>query len=199
MTVCAITLIKDFRDAKLRLAPALSATQRRELAIDLARRALNATSVADERLAIVGSEEAAKVATECGVEPVVEPVSNGQNPAAALGIGIATKRGADAVLVLSSDLPLVDGDAIRWLVDAEQRESAVVIAAMADGRGGTNALFMRPPGALPLCFGDDSLRRFHDAALMRGVKFIAKHDPRLSLDLDEPSDLAALERLQTAV
>jgi 2-phospho-L-lactate guanylyltransferase len=199
MTVCAITLIKDFRDAKLRLSTVIGAEQRRELAAELARRALSAASVADECLAIVGSEEAASVAREAGVEAVVEPVSRGQNAAAALGIEIATKRGADSVLLLSSDLPLVDGEAVRSLIAAAQNESPVAVAAVADGRGGTNALFMRPPGVLPLCFGDDSLRRFHDAALDLGVKFIAKHDPRLSLDLDEPSDLAALARLQPAV
>jgi len=199
MAVYAITLIKDFRDAKLRLAPAMSPAQRYELAVDLARRALAAASVADNCLAIVGSEEVAKVAAECGVEAVVEPVSKGQNAAAALGIEVATKRGAESVLLLSSDLPLVDGDAVRSLIAAAQNESPVAVAAVADGRGGTNALFVRPPGALPLCFGNDSLRQFQHAAQSLGVQFIAKYDSRLSLDLDEPSDLTALAQLQPAV
>jgi 2-phospho-L-lactate guanylyltransferase (CobY/MobA/RfbA family) len=126
-------------------------------------------------------------------------VSHGQNAAAALGIEIATKRGMDSVLLLSSDLPLVDGDAIRSLIESALNEANIAVAAAADGRGGTNALFLRPPGALPLCFGDRSLGRFQEAARIRGVKFIAKHDPRLSLDLDEPTDLRALARLRQAV
>ena len=68
-----------------------------------------------------------------------------------------------------------------------------VLAAPATGRGGTNALYLSPPDAIGLHFGDDSLRRFEHDAAARDVRFELFEAPELALDLDEPSDLAILE------
>jgi 2-phospho-L-lactate guanylyltransferase (CobY/MobA/RfbA family) len=62
------------------------------------------------------------------------------------------------------------------------------------GRGGTNALYLRPPAAIGLHFGEDSLAKFRDDADARGVEFVIHHSDALALDLDEPSDLARLSR-----
>ena len=62
------------------------------------------------------------------------------------------------------------------------------------GRGGTNALYLRPPGAIAMHFGDDSLARFRAEAEAKGVRFAVHHSDPLALDLDEPSDLARLSR-----
>jgi 2-phospho-L-lactate guanylyltransferase (CobY/MobA/RfbA family) len=67
-----------------------------------------------------------------------------------------------------------------------------VVAAAAAGRGGTNALFLKPPDAVGLHFGDRSLAKFEADARSRGVWFEVLDHPDLALDLDEPADLAAL-------
>jgi 2-phospho-L-lactate guanylyltransferase (CobY/MobA/RfbA family) len=61
------------------------------------------------------------------------------------------------------------------------------------GRGGTNALYLAPPDALQLHFGDGSLAKFQAEARRQGVEFRLYRSPALALDLDEPADLAALE------
>jgi 2-phospho-L-lactate guanylyltransferase (CobY/MobA/RfbA family) len=67
------------------------------------------------------------------------------------------------------------------------------VAAPAVGRGGTNALYLAPPDAVGLHFGDDSLAKFEADARRNGVEFRLYRSRSLALDLDEPDDLAALE------
>jgi 2-phospho-L-lactate guanylyltransferase (CobY/MobA/RfbA family) len=62
------------------------------------------------------------------------------------------------------------------------------------GRGGTNALYLRPPGAITLSFGSDSLAKFRHEAETRGVTFVVHPSDAMALDLDEPGDLARLRR-----
>ena len=194
--VWVVVLVKDFEQAKQRLRPALDPGQRRELARENARLALAAARAGDRVLAVCGSEAAAELARSAGAEVLLEADPSGQNPAARLGIQHATSRGARSVLLLSSDLPLVSRRTIATMLSAARRlGSPGVLAAPATGRGGTNALFLSPPDAIDLHFGDDSLAKFERDAAARGVAFALHESPRLALDLDEPTDLDELRRL----
>src|SRR5256885_11748391 len=102
--------------------------------------------------------EVAEVAASWGADILLEPREEGQNVAARRGIDRALEGGADAVLLLSSDLPLVTEAAVRDMLQAASRFAPpVVVAAPATGRGGTNALYLRPPTAVGLHFGNESL------------------------------------------
>jgi len=195
MKTWVVVLIKDFDTAKQRLQPAMGVKSRRALARRNARRAIEAAAAGDRVLVVAGGEEVAEMAAAGGAEVLVEPREEGQNVAARRGINRAVEKGAAAVLILSSDLPLVTIDSVRELLDSAARHaSPVVVAAPAIGRGGTNALYIRPPDAIGLHFGDDSLTKFRDDAESRGVRFVIHHSDAMALDLDEPSDLARLSR-----
>ena len=192
-----ILLMKDFELAKTRLSSVLDAAARRVIATDFALAALDAVGPA--ALVVAGSENAAEVARGMGNEVVVEEHAGGQNPAARLGIEAAVERGADAVLLLSSDLPLIDAGLVaRLLAWADGLPRPVVVAVPAIGRGGTNALYLAPPGAIELHFGDDSLTKFEADARGCGVRFERYDSPELALDIDEPSDLAAYRERRRA-
>lgn len=194
--VWVVVLVKDFDQAKQRLRPALDPGQRRELARANARLALAAARAGERVLAVCGGEEPAALARAAGVEVLIEERPAGQNPAAHLGIAHAVARGAGAVLLLSSDLPLVSRRAIAAMLAAGRRLGRpAVVAAPATGRGGTNALYLCPPGVIDLHFGDDSLASFERDATSRGVPFALHESSRLALDLDEPADLEELRRL----
>lgn len=194
--VWVVVLVKDFDQAKQRLRPALDPGQRRELARQNARLALAAARAGDRVLAVCGSPEAAELARASGAEVLLEAEPAGQNPAARLGIAHATASGAESVLLLSSDLPLVTRRTIATMLSAARRQgSPGAMAAPATGRGGTNALFLSPPDVIDLHFGDDSLGKFERDAASRGVPFALHESPRLALDLDEPTDLEELRRL----
>jgi len=192
-----VLLLKDFELAKTRLSSVLDPAARRVIATDFALAALLA--VGPDALVMAGSEAAAGVAREMGNEVVVEERASGQNPAARLGIEAAVKGGAGAVLLLSSDLPLVDAGVVERLLEwADKLPRPVVVAAPATGRGGTNALYLAPPDVIDLHFGDDSLAKFEADARSRGVRFETYDSPELALDVDEPSDLAAFRERRRA-
>jgi 2-phospho-L-lactate guanylyltransferase len=195
MSTWVVVLVKDFDSAKQRLGPALDPPQRRALARRNASRAIRAAGAAERRLVVAGSDEAAALATELGAEVLVEPRQEGQNVAAQRGLARATENGADAVLLLSSDLPLVTKKSVRDLLrEASRLAPPVVVAVPATGRGGTNALYLHPPRAIGLHFGADSLAAFRREAQGLGVRFEIHISPAMALDLDEPADLARLRR-----
>jgi 2-phospho-L-lactate guanylyltransferase len=195
MTTWVIVLIKDFNSAKQRLQPALGPKARRDLARRNAKLAVRAAAAGDHVLVVAGSEEVAGLARGWGAEVLAEPRQEGQNVAAARGIAKAVEGGADAVLLLSSDLPLVTVAAIRDVLEsAALQEGPVAVAVPAVGRGGTNALYLRPPHAIALHFGSDSLAKFRQEAESRGIDFAIHHSEAMALDLDEPGDLARLRR-----
>ena len=195
MSTWVVVLIKDFGSAKQRLQPALGPKSRQDLARRNARLAVGAAAAGDRVLVVAGGQEVADLAAAWGADVLLEPKQEGQNVAAARGIARAVEGGADAVLLLSSDLPLVTTDAVREVIEsASALEAPVAVTVAATGRGGTNALYLHPPGAIELHFGPDSLDKFRHEAKSRGVNFVVHHSEALALDLDEPGDLARLRR-----
>lgn len=193
--IWVVVLIKDFAQAKQRLRPALSPPQRRDLAERNARLALAAAAAGDRVLAVCAAQDGVALAQEAGVDWLLEERPEGQNAAARRGIERARAEGASAVLLLSSDLPLITRQALAELLEAARRlGSPAVLAAPATGRGGTNALYLNPPDVIDLHFGDDSLGKFERDARGRGVPFELHERAVLALDLDEPSDLEELAR-----
>ena len=195
VTTWVIVLIKDFDSAKQRLQPALGPRERRSLARHNAELAVRAAAAGDRVLVVAGSEEVAELAKSWGADVIAEPSQEGQNVAAMRGIARAVAGGAGAVLLLSSDLPLVTIDAVRDVIESASRlDDPVAVAVPAVGRGGTNALYLRPPDAITLHFGADSLAKFRQEAQSRGAEFVIHHSDAMALDLDEPGDLARLRR-----
>jgi 2-phospho-L-lactate/phosphoenolpyruvate guanylyltransferase len=192
-----VVLVKGFEAAKQRLSPALDPPARRNLAADNARLALRAAGAGDRVLAVCGSQEAAELASRQGAEVLLEERPAGQNPAARLGMDHAAAHGAAAVVLLSSDLPLITAEEVAEMIEAGRRLGRpAVLAAAATGRGGTNALYLCPPSAVDLHFGDASLEKFARDAAERRVRFQVFDSPSLALDLDEPSDLEELRAIR---
>jgi 2-phospho-L-lactate/phosphoenolpyruvate guanylyltransferase len=195
MSTWVVVLIKDFGSAKQRLQPVLGPKSRRALARRNARLAVRAAAAGDHVLVVAGGEEVADLAGLWGAEVLLEPEQEGQNVAAARGIARAVEGGAEAVLLLSSDLPLVTIDAVSEVLESASRiQAPVAVAVPAVGRGGTNALYLRPPSAIALHFGADSLAKFRQEAESVGANFVVHHSDAMALDLDEPGDLARMRR-----
>jgi len=114
----------------------------------------------------------------------------GLNVALEQGARIAIARGADALLCLSSDLPGLSADDIRALIEAP----APIAIATDRMRLGTNALLMRPPGAIRFHYGLDSLAAHLAAARAIGLEAVVLERPGLANDIDTPADLAELRK-----
>jgi 2-phospho-L-lactate guanylyltransferase len=191
-----IVLVKDLDHAKQRLGDVLDPKARRALALRNAERAIRAAVAGDHRLVIGGSAEVKEIAKRLGVDAVIERRQQGQNVAAKLGISHALKGKARAVLILSSDLPLVTPKSVKEMLEVAGRVAPpAVVAAPALGRGGTNALYISPPDAISLHFGADSLNAFRQDAETKGVNFTVYKSDALALDLDEPDDLEQARKM----
>lgn len=193
MKATAILPVKRFAAAKQRLAPGMGSTHRAELAAAMLEDALEAIGAARsiERLIVVSSEpRAIELATASGAEVLPDPDQGGHSGAALAGIARARELGAECVVLLPIDCPLLATRELeRLLTGMPERYVAIV----PDRHGtGTNALALAPPEAIEPSFGDGSCARHVAAAREAGVPFGVEELPSLALDLDTPADVVAL-------
>jgi 2-phospho-L-lactate/phosphoenolpyruvate guanylyltransferase len=135
---------------------------------------------------------AAALARAAGAEVVDDHARpRGMNPAVKIGLEAARSRGADAALVLTADLPLAGAGDIEAILARADAAPSVTLVPSRDGTG-TNAMLLRPPGALAPELGPASLERHSAQARRRGLRLQRLARPGLALDIDTPEDLAAL-------
>ena len=199
MSLWAIVPVKPLKNAKSRLASVLLPEQRYQLAEAMFRHVLTVTSTVSRVtgvLVISRDTKALAIAREMGAKTLQEGVISDLNPALMRSTMVVETWRADAVLVLPADLPFVNADDIRDLVDLS-KERAIVIAGDQYGDG-TNALLMRPPGLIPFDYGPGSFQRHIDSARARDIDVNVFHSDRLAMDIDVPRDLQAYHRILAA-
>jgi 2-phospho-L-lactate guanylyltransferase len=177
--------VKRLAEAKSRLAPRLAPDERADLALDLLRRVVDALRSARpiERIALVTPEP--ELGRRFGVETIAD--RGGLNPS--LVAGVRWAEGADGLLILPADLPLIRSEHVEELLE-QRRAADVVIAPTHDG--GTGALLLQPPAVLPPAFGPNSYRRHLDLAGERGLLVQTFKSEGFAFDLDTPQDLKRL-------
>lgn len=189
METVAVLPIKTFARAKHRLAEAVGAPARQELAEAMAGDVLDALAAVPELdavLAVTAEPRAAAAARAAGAEVVHDPREVGQSAAAVLGIELALQRGAARALLVPGDCPALVPQEVSALLASRE---AVVIVPDRHGAG-TNALLLSPPDAIVPSFGPGSFARH--AARGRAAGIAVAEVPSLGLDVDTPGDLAAL-------
>ncbi len=189
MNVVAVVPVKDLRVAKSRLRKVLDTPSRAGLTLYMMGRVLDALQKAGVGPICVVSPDplVLEQARERGA-CALRQESQGLNPALEEGRRWALEKEASGLLVLPADLPLVDAEDVRALLEAEPREPSVVISPDG-GRAGTNALVLRPPGAIPFAFGPDSFGRHRRMARERGLPVTECDRVHLAFDLDNGADL----------
>jgi len=202
MKATAILPVKRFGDAKQRLLTTLDRPQRAALVRAMLADVLAAATAARnvERVVVVTSEgraerialaHAQRVATP--IEVFEEPADRGHPEAATLGIIRAKALGADCVVLLPGDCPLLDADELDA---ALERMRPGRVAVVPDRHGtGTNALLMAPPDAIGPAFGPCSCERHSDRAERAGHEVAVEPLTSLALDVDTPDDLHEMATL----
>ena len=195
MNLFAVVPVKPLATGKSRLAGVLSEAER----VRLNRRFLDhVLAVTGEtpgaaRTIVVSRDSAVlALAAERGAHAVEEPGERGLNAALHAARAAAVLQGAEALLVVPTDLPLLraaDIDAMAGQL--ESRRPTMLIAPDRAGTG-TNALLLAPPGALDFAFGPDSLAAHLAAARDAGLASSVVHLGNLSFDVDTPEDYRRL-------
>lgn len=194
----ALVPVKALDRAKGRLADALAPAERRALVLAMLGDVLAALRAARlvSGIGVVSRDGAVlALAARAGAEALPDRAGD-LNGALAEAVAYAEGRGAAAVLVLPGDVPLVAPPEIDGLIAAGGAGPAVVLAPSRDG--GTNALYLRPPSALPFQFGPGSLAHHLAAAHARGIAARLVRSPGLDLDVDRPDDLLLLAQAEGA-
>lgn len=189
MKVAAAILMKDPSEAKSRLKPALPNDAREALALLLFDNTLD--FLVTEHRGPIGvvtrSASIARRAASKNAFVIAEADTGGINAAAEQACAWARDIGAESLLVLHADIATLARHEFRRLLEAAQK-SNVVIAQSSDG--GTNALLVSPPNAIPFHFGPQSAGRHEGAARALGLSVERLLLPHLSRDVDRPCDLA---------
>jgi 2-phospho-L-lactate guanylyltransferase len=195
--VYTVVPVKDLRGTKSRLAPVLDPAARAGLTLYMMGRVVSRVLEAGVDAVGVVSPDPIVLdeALKRGATPLVQE-SRGLNPALEEGRTWATKNGASALLVLPADLPLIEAEDVRAVL-AEAADGAPVIISPDGARSGTNALLLRPPGALPFLFGLDSFEAHLRAARARDAETRVCENQHLSFDLDTAGDLAKYREEET--
>jgi 2-phospho-L-lactate guanylyltransferase len=195
MAATAVLTVKRFDAAKQRLAAGMDGERRRALVEAMLADVLEALSdsrAVDRVLVVTGEPRAQTLAADAGAKVIPDPADAGHIEAALAGIARAEADGADTVVLLPGDCPLLDPRELDRLLTGVP-ESYVAIVPDRHGEG-TNSLVLRPPGAIAPAFGPGSRARHVELAREAGVPFEVEEVPSLGLDLDTPADVIALTR-----
>jgi 2-phospho-L-lactate guanylyltransferase len=195
MNCWVVVPVKRLSAAKSRLAPRLTLSQRRELVCSLLTRTLGILA-SEKRIAgilVVGRDSTVRmIAANHGAIFVQEKTNDGLNRALARAAREAVRRGADAIMVLPADLPLMKPSDIAGALKPGGKPPFVRIAPDHTGHG-TNLLIAAPPGLIRYSFGEDSFRRHAAAGRRAGAKVSVIRRASLAQDLDCPEDLVRME------
>lgn len=196
MSLWAIIPVKPLKNAKSRLSPVLMPDQRFELAQAMLRHVLSVTTTIRQItgvLVISRDTKALAIARETGAKTLQEGAMSNLNPALMRATMVVKSWRADAVLVLPADLPFINADDIGGLIQLALDRSIVIATDKA--RDGTNALLVRPPGAIEFKYGGGSFERHIRLAESAGLQTFTYESDRLALDIDLPEDLETYQRI----
>jgi 2-phospho-L-lactate guanylyltransferase len=176
--------LKRLNGAKSRLAAVLSPDERAELMrglLDGVAAAVRGAGI--DRITLVTSEP-------ISVDGLARFDDRGLPWNDALAAAMRETVNEELVAVVSADLPLLQADEVRALLAATPARGLAIARAR---DGGTNAVAMRPPGAVGTCFGEPRSAALHERlAREAGIEAVVVDLPGLAFDVDTPEDLSEL-------
>ena len=176
--------VKSFRDAKVRLAPALSPERRAELARKMADQVV--ASAGDLPVAVVCDDlEVAAWARAAGALVIWEP-GRGLNGAVQEGVRRLGLLGVELVIVAAGDLPLARD--LSWIADFPG------ITIIPDRHGdGSNVIAVPPSAGFNFAYGPGSFSRHVGEAERTATPYRVVRDAPLAWDVDVPDDLGVIQ------
>lgn len=189
--IIALVPVKRLSQAKVRLAPALNRSQRRSLSLAMLQDVLSALLPAAELggVAVISCDhDALREAAQMGARPIEEPAGiRDLNEALTYGAQLLRDDGTRGLLVTPADLPDIDPlDLSKMLARVGSGPKAILCPSQG---GGTGALYLAPPDAIPFRFGPESAFAHERAARALGLSFESLVLPSLARDIDTPEDL----------
>ncbi len=178
---------KPFIQSKTRLSSVLTLKERVDLSRALLQRTIGLARQAGQVVVVSRDAALRRLAKQTGAWALVE-TGSGLNEALHQAATWVLMQGVRSMLVLPVDLPRLQLSDLQGIIQAAGRHSPAVVIAPCQRLEGTNALFLRPPKAIPFAFGPDSFARHRQAARALDLEPVVYHSPTLAFDLDLPQD-----------
>ncbi|MFT4584751.1 MAG: 2-phospho-L-lactate guanylyltransferase [Gammaproteobacteria bacterium] len=189
----AVVPSKQFGAAKKRLAALLSEAERVALAEVMLRdvlAGLQASGVVDE-IVVVSKEPAAQRLAKEYAAHYLQELDSDLSLAVAQGGAFVTERGADAMLMVPGDVPLLCATEIETLVG--QHRPGRTLSLVSDREGtGTNGLVVSPIDLIEFSYGINSYNLHREAGNAANAEVRTIELEGLSLDIDTPEDVRTL-------
>jgi 2-phospho-L-lactate guanylyltransferase len=189
--------VKEFREAKKRLAAHFSPDDRATLAQAMCEDLFGVVAAVRcaDRIFVVSKEPQVLLrARELGWETIAESSQISESDSVDAASRYCAGRGVQALLRLPVDIPLVEPADIEAVFETLGVAPTVILVPSSDGTG-TNAILRSPPALFPSHFGPHSFVRHLAEAEACGVRALVFRNARLELDIDEWEDLQQLAPL----
>jgi 2-phospho-L-lactate guanylyltransferase len=192
MAIYAVVPVKHLAASKRRLSAVLTPKDRIELTLVMLEDVLVAIKASNvEQILVVGSDmDVRDVAEKFGAIYANEE-SRGLNVAVTRSIDWCMRKGADSVLVLPADIPLLSAEDINSIIElGNGSEPAVVLSP--SNNGGTNALYQKPPHLILARFGQKSFDKHIKQAHGKGISLKLHYSSSVAFDIDHEQDVQKL-------
>jgi 2-phospho-L-lactate guanylyltransferase len=180
--------VKHLARAKGRLGPALTDHDRYVIARGLFDDALElCRRVERVQWWVVSDDAGVRDAARAAGLGILEDPGGGLNTAVRLALDSPTVAQADSVVVVPADVPLATEAEMDDLLDTAATSDVVIVPSARDG--GTNGLYMTPPGIIRPSFGPASLAAHMKSAEEAELRCSILELPGLGLDIDRVEDI----------
>ena len=185
--------VKRLSESKKRLSGVLGLDERRDLVIFMLSDILNTiSSYTAYQTALIGVDDDIKrLAEKFDVYFLPDP-GGGLNQSLRYAIRRCLRIGAERVLILPADIPLLTESDLEGISRLSEDHS-VIVSPSKDG--GTNALMLNPPDVMEPLFGSRSFERHVREASRRRVPLRIYRSPTILMDIDSVEDLKVLLRV----
>jgi 2-phospho-L-lactate guanylyltransferase len=182
--------VKDFKNSKQRLIPALDADGRAGLARAMLKDVLTALSRArvPERVVVfTAAEEVMEMARPFGFEVIHERSVDGHSAAVNHMVEDLSET-SSRILSVAADLPRLTPSEIDFVLHASSEP--ITLIPSRDWTG-TNGVVFIPPARITMEYGEGSFRRHLSKAAAAGLASDVMDLPGIAFDIDTPEDLKA--------
>ena len=192
--------VKNFRQAKRRLAPVLSNAERQALVsimLEDMLAILTGNAQIEGVFLLSDDPEAGLLADRFSVIHVTDSQfeAEGLNNALQKAVNYLAEQGITEVMIIPGDLPLINDAEINQLLAAHNQIDEAVVTLVTDRRGeGSNAIICNPRSGFRFCFGPNSAVQHQQQAIAIGAVFNRVELPGIGCDIDCPQDLLDMEQ-----
>lgn len=198
MNTYAFIPLKTLENSKTRLNNISLAARKlltKAMLTDVVQSTLEAKNIS-ETFVMSPDQEIIKLAENLGAKTILETKERGLNVAVSEGTNELEKRGAESILVILGDVPLITPYLLDLLIKKAISRPWVVIAPSKDN--GTNILLRTPPNIIPHVFYGKNSSNIHvRIARYYRISYTVFRSPRLMIDIDTSQDLALIKKFET--